>query len=168
MGCDIHMYIEYKRKNTTTNNWNNFGSKINPGRNYWMFGLMSKGVRCEFEESFEAKGMPEDAGYYTRDDNQLYITDTGNEEDCCTIEKAKQWESYGGKITYEKDIPKWVTHPDWHSHTWLTIEEYERVIDSYNKKAGAEPEPEYEAVLAAMKKLAELGNDVRIVLWFDN
>jgi len=117
MGCDVHMYVEYKSKKSESDYWRGFGNRINPGRNYWMFGLMSKGVRCEFKNSFMPKGMPDNAGYCSENDNQLYISETGEEDGCCTLENAKRWEQNGCKIIYCNDKPTWVTHPDWHSHT---------------------------------------------------
>ena len=45
MGCDIHLYIEYKNKKVAfdgyKDNWHSFGQRINPGRNYAMFALMA-------------------------------------------------------------------------------------------------------------------------------
>ena len=46
MGCDIHLYIEYKNKKVAfdgyKDSWHSFGKQINPGRNYAMFALMAK------------------------------------------------------------------------------------------------------------------------------
>jgi hypothetical protein len=172
MGCDIHMYIEYKSKKEKDNYWNSFGGRINPGRNYWMFGLMCKGVRSEFEESYPAKGMPEDAGYVSESDNRIFICEDEG-EGYCTLEEAKRYEECGSKIINDSEgKPQWVEHPDWHSHSWLSLKEYKKVIKTYNIKAKEEKyvqsEPEYEAILAAMKKLSEFNNDVRVVFWFDN
>ena len=45
MGCDIHLYIEYKSKKTEFDGydygWQSFGGRINHGRNYAMFSLMA-------------------------------------------------------------------------------------------------------------------------------
>jgi len=50
MGCDIHLYIEYKSKKTEfdgyDSGWQSFGKSINPGRNYAMFGLMANVRNC--------------------------------------------------------------------------------------------------------------------------
>lgn len=167
MGCDIHMYVEYKSKERFDDYWTYFWGKINPGRNYWMFGLIAK-VRGSFKESFNPKGMPNNASYVAEEDNYVYITKEGIGDNECTIEQAKKWERYGCKISYHCNIATKVTHPDWHSHTWLTTEEFEYVIDCHNKMKGAQREPQYEALLASMKKLEELGNDVRVICWFDN
>jgi len=49
---------------------------------------------------------------------------------------------------------------DDHSHSWSTIEEWEKAID--------DDEPEYQAILAAAKTLQSHGRETRIVFWFDN
>jgi hypothetical protein len=94
--------------------------------------------------------------------------------------------------------PTWVTQPDWHSHSWLTTSEFENVLNKYlelesgwykerveehNKMVEREniqpdswayappsinDEPEYQVVLASLKRFEELGYDARIVFWFDN
>ena len=54
-----------------------------------------------------------------------------------------------------------VSHPDWHSHTWLSADEFEKAIqDLGNEK--------YRAALAAMRSFEADGLDARIVIWFDN
>lgn len=166
MGCDIHLYIEYRSK-TNGQHWQNLGGRINPGRNYLMFGIMSKGVRVESDFSYQPKGMPIDAGYCSENDNRLYITDEEG-EDNATLENALQWEKTGSKITRNGEgKPIWVEHPDWHSHSWLTTDEYREALKFY---ATCEDYPlsEYQVILAAMEKFEAMGSDARIVFWFDN
>jgi hypothetical protein len=73
MGCDIHAYKEklIDGKWVTADKgwadeysegWNDVPHKNRyTGRNYDMFGLLSKGVRRSFDYSFEPRGMPDDA-----------------------------------------------------------------------------------------------------------
>lgn len=169
MGCDIHMYIEYRRKNQT-GSFKSFGGRINPGRNYFMFGLLSKGVRVNHVDGFKPKGMPDfdSLGYESMDDNRLYISESGG-EGSVTKETAERLVSKGLSIyTDERNV--FVTHPDWHSHSWLTTEEYKSVLDKYNSHPDAynHKEHEYEAILCAMEKFEEMGFDARIVFWFDS
>ena len=42
MGCDIHCYIEYKPAGS--DDWSDFGGRINPGRNYDLFAKLA-GIR---------------------------------------------------------------------------------------------------------------------------
>lgn len=138
MGCDIHLYIEYKSKKTEfdgyKHKWQSFGGRINPGRNYAMFALMA-GVRNygnELPVLIERRGMPDDAGYYAKDDNQLYISDTP-EEGYVTAERAKRWVEQGSSkyINGQDGKPIWVTNPDCHSHSWLTTSEFESILNKY-------------------------------------
>lgn len=171
MGCDAHMYVEYRKKTFRENYWSNLGGKINPGRNYWMFGLIA-GVRCEFEESLEPKGLPDNLGWYSEQDAHCYINDEYADDDneYVTLETAKKWEGYGEKIIYHTDGKPWkVTHPDWHSHTWLTTEEFKNVVNVYNEKdQGKNKEVEYEALLSLMQSLESNECEARLVIWFDN
>jgi hypothetical protein len=207
MGCDIHLYIEYKSKKTEfdgyDSGWQSFGKSINPGRNYAMFGLMANVRNCYSDGKLpvlvEPRGMPEDAGYTATDDNRIYISETKS-EDYVSMETAKRWvESGSSKFINDNDgNPTWVTQPDWHSHSWLTTSEFESVLNKYleletgwhkvrveehNKMvereniqpdswAYAPPsinnEPEYQVVLASLKRFEELGYDARVVFWFDN
>jgi len=207
MGCDIHLYIEYKSKKPQydgrESTWHSFGKSINPGRNYAMFGLMANVRNCYSDGKLpvlvEPRGMPEDAGYTATDDNRIYISETESEDYVC-METAKRWVNSGSsKFINNKDgNPTWVTQPDWHSHSWLTTSEFENVLNKYlelesgwykerveehNKMVEREniqpdswayappsinDEPEYQVVLASLKRFEELGYDARIVFWFDN
>jgi hypothetical protein len=207
MGCDIHLYIEYKSKKTEfdgyDSGWQSFGKSINPGRNYAMFGLMANVRNCYSDGKLpvlvEPRGMPEDAAYSTAGDNRIYISETESEDYVC-METAKRWVNSGSsKFINNKDgNPTWVTQPDWHSHSWLTTSEFESVLNKYleleagwhkvrveehNKMVKEEniqpdswayappsinDEPEYQVVLASLKRFEELGYDARVVFWFDN
>lgn len=68
MGCDIHIYREKKIDGAwvAADKWQqtDYGLEVSykdqayTGRNYQLFGLLSKGVRTENEFSFEQRGMP--------------------------------------------------------------------------------------------------------------
>lgn len=168
MGCDIHLYVEYKKKGVGDRHWLGFGNGFRLDRNYSMFGILSKGVRSEFKFSYPQRGMPEDAGTTSLNDNRIFISETPSDE-YVTLEKAKQYESHGCKISYrESGEAIWVTHPDWHSHSWLTLEEFKGAIESYTTAHPDHRPVDYEAVLASMKCFDDLGYDTRIVFWFDN
>ena len=140
MGCDIHLYIEYKSKKTEfdgyDSGWQSFGKSINPGRNYAMFGLMANVRNCYSDGKLpvlvEPRGMPEDACYTATDDNRIYISETESEDYVC-METAKRWVNSGSsKFINDNDgNPTWVTQPDWHSHSWLTTSEFESVLNKY-------------------------------------
>ena len=209
MGCDIHLYIEYKNKKVAfdgyKDNWHSFGQRINPGRNYAMFALMAN-VRNHYSDGklpvlVEPRGIPDDAEYYSSGDDRIYISEEKYDgEHSVTMERAKSWVESGRSkfINNQKGEPTWVTDPDNHSHSWLTTSEFETIINNYleleagwHKERVAEHmtfveqnnikleswayappvmkyEPEYQVVLASMKRFEELGYDARIVFWFDN
>jgi len=140
MGCDIHLYIEYKSKKTAFDGynpgWQSFGGSINPGRNYALFSLMAN-VRNYYSDGklpvlVERRGMPDDAGISSLSDNRLLIYDS-DEEGCVRLERAKSWvESGSSKFINNNDgNPIWVTNPDAHSHSWLTTSEFESVLNKY-------------------------------------
>lgn len=186
MGCDIHMYIEYvhksdverykkelkeKKEDARKPYINSFGDRLNPGRNYCMFGCLARGVRDDIDGAIEPKGLPpqDEMGYMSMSDNRVYITEDGEGDNECTIYQAMKWEEYGRKITYRDDKPIFIENPDWHSYTWLTIKEYREALDLYKQNSMFDGAPiEYQAVLDLMKSFKKNGAIPRIVFWFDN
>jgi hypothetical protein len=190
MGCDIHMYFEYADNETLekvakgekngrgeliTPYWRDLGGRVNPGRNYAMFGFLSQGVRSDFDNGFVPKGLPpfDELSYSSRNDSVCYITETGEGENETTLERALSWVNNDPtKLHYRGDKPLWVNHPDWHSHNWLTTAEYEQAINNYIEYAKTEDDfgvpAEYGAMLAAMQYLEKNCYTARVVFWFDN
>lgn len=139
MGCDIHCYIEYRSrdKNDEDKKWRSFGGRINPDRNYLMFWLMADVRGYGNSGLFKPKGLPEGLSYSAEEDNLIYITDDKKCEcgecGCVSAEKAAKWVKSGSseyKYNSEGKIT-WVTHPDWHSHSWLSLEEFRQVLEAY-------------------------------------
>lgn len=141
MGCDIHCYIEYKKPDRDS--WSDFGGRINPGRNYWMFGFMA-GVRSEFPH-VEPRGFPEDSAYTSFDENTICVrdgqVDPTHSEDGEYYYSRAHAEEYVSK-GYCQYIPRnghekrWVTNCDHHSHSWLNPDEFELCIAGYLKASG--------------------------------
>jgi hypothetical protein len=139
MGCDIHCYVEYRNR-SENKNWQDFGGRINPGRNYLMFSIMA-GVRSWGDDDcvlFKPKGLPDDLGYASEHDNFLYITDTKcvcGESKSVTMETAERWVKSGCSVykNNHEGKPTWVSHPDWHSHSWLSLEEYKQILSKYKE-----------------------------------
>jgi len=56
-----------------------------------------------------------------------------------------------------------------HSHSWLTLEEFESVLTSYQLEGYEfELDVEWRAMLAAMRTLQDGGHTVRLIFWFDS
>ena len=170
MGCDIHMYVEYKDKKdvgTQYERWTPFGGHFNPGRSYDLFSLLA-GVRSGDRPMYPVLGFPQDAAYAANIDNHLYVHDQETHDESVTNRKtAEKWVTSGISHWANEDHTK-VTHPDWHTHSWLLLEQFEDVIKTYKRKAGYKP-LEYMALRDAMRTLANKGaNHVRVIFWFDN
>lgn len=175
MGADIHMYIEYSPKAYAETKeggerfWFTFGGRINPGRDYWLFALLAN-VRGG-GALFPPRGAPSDAAIAASSDNRLYIT-TSEGDNYAKPEDAARWVAEGSStyILKHDGTPGWVTHPDWHSHSWLTSDELAEVFAAYkDEHRGQSVDIGYTALLAAMRALEDSGeNDVRVVFWFDN
>lgn len=185
MGADIHMFVEYRNKERAQEDktegrkpyWYAYGGRVNPGRNYTLFAVLA-GVRGQYDDSFDPKGILEkdEMGCISGREAHLYILDKPtseiHEEGCCYREQAEKWAQYGRRIIKDK----WIEHPNWHSHTWMSIEELEEAFNRYKAHATSEwgrevtdVPVEYRALLASMKALEDGGeNEVRVVFWFDN
>lgn len=161
MGCDIHIYIEY-----THGEWDqfihSFGGRINPGRNYNIFTCLAGVRRYDSQEKFiPPRGLPPNLGFQSRGDEFLYILpQETKEEGCCSAAIAERWvQSGSSRYTDDK---KFVTHPDHHSHSWLTLAEFSGAI------ARAGGDFRYRAVAAAMAEFERNSCKTRVVFWFDN
>ena len=190
MGADIHMYVEYRNKKDAKERevrgekpyWMSYGERMNPGRNYTMFAVLAE-VRGFCMKSFEPKGKLhiDEMGWSARHDAYMYIHSEKTQDKewpgYVTLEQAKKWHVYGSRIINDADgNPAFVEHPDWHSHSWMTIDELKQAYKIYAKEASKEwgekitkPHVEWMALLASMKALEDGGeNEVRVVFWFDN
>ena len=158
MGCDIHCFVEYRERNHhPDDSWMWFGGRINPGRKYEVFGRLA-GVRWNVPDALEPRGLPSDIAFPAREHAFLFIIDKETEnESYVSRELAEQWIASG---LCKKYGDHWITHPDWHSYSWVTPDEWE--------KATAGGGREYAALLAAMRSLESSGCEVRVVFWFDN
>lgn len=174
MGADIHCYIEHGRRRKSHDGegeeiyWSAFNySGLNPGRNYDVFGALA-GVCRDDNQMFELRGLPDDLGFAARMDNQLYVVadddPSAEHERFCSRSNAESWVN-SGCSKWANDKKTTVTHPDWHSHSWLTPAEWRQVIEAEYEYG---PDDEYFAIAAAMEELERRGELVRIVFWFDN
>ena len=172
MGCDVHMYVEHNGPARAGSKWGDKWSgwpRINPGRDYRMFGLLA-GVRTGEAPVFPLRGLPEDKENMAADtvgDAFLYIADNMDDvEGFCTKAEAERYVKYGSY--YLGDDKKRVSHPDWHSHGWLTASEFGQVLQKYEELYGPTYDPEYDALYASLQALEARGRTTRIVFWFDN
>ena len=192
MGCDIHTYLEYKEDER----WDGIRHVRIP-RNYGLFAVLA-GVRAYNAEveMFRPRGVPDDISWETRDDYTLYITSDGGDEGHCTREQAENYVKYGSRYWDSKKTR--VTHPDWHSASWLSLGEFKVAYDRFrayykqpilpnldkykndhdgfikelertkDETEPISPIPEVEAIIAYLEVFRQHSYDTRIVFWFDN
>lgn len=183
MGADIHGYLEYRQKDDKNKDdpfWRSFCTKLILNRNYGMFGYLTNG-KVRYDDAlidlFDPKGLPQNVGWLTSTDVRVWVTDDGKEENSCTVESALKWnKNYGCKLEYAHDDPTQVVavdNPDWHTYSWLTLDEYKLVIKTIQKHAKKKDTDlwigvDYIALLDTMKSLEKNGMVTRFVFWFDN
>lgn len=168
MGTDIHAFIEYNHGGPE---WRNFGSEFRLDRSYGLFEKFA-GVRGSATRAIvRAKGIPSDIAFNTRCAYTLVVLDRDetHEEGATTRKDAERWISQKSSVYFNND-KSFVTHPDWHTPSWLTLEEYEKALYEIKIEWNGDVNPCYNAVLAAMKNLNddERITEVRLVFWFDN
>lgn len=158
MGCDIHAYIEFR----DGDRWSGFAGRVNPGRNYKVFGILA-GVRTDGPPVIQPRGVPPDMSWQTNDDFHLHVVENDKEvwEGAVARATAEEWVKSGASQWHVDG--RRVTHPDWHTASWLTLPEYEAALQRFT-----DTEPEYRAVAAAMRELELCGCVTRLVFWFDN
>lgn len=164
-------------------------------RNYLMFSAMAD-VRSFYgeEEQFkrrEPKGFPEDASFYTILSYGMIVNDEFAGKDTydltfITKEQADYFQEnyYCKEIKLPENTPSYspfakskvLTHPDYHSASWMTTEEFEECFKQVfvrKNKNGEEVKLQYYfdfyKLLLTMQTLEEDGlYEVRIIFWFDN
>jgi hypothetical protein len=156
MGCDIHAYLEYQPYVDDSAYWTCFG-EIHIGRDYRLFEIMA-GVRGDVKKAVSwPKGVPENMSFWTEDAYSLYISDS-NRQGACTLETAERWVKEGSSVWLNEQHSK-VSHPDWHSHSWLTTKEVGQVVEKY---------PDNTSMRMIHEAMLACNRPVRLVFWFDN
>lgn len=167
MGCDIHLHIEYKERNS--NIWFNFGHGFRLNRNYIAFAFLAD-VRNEYHQidcPIKPRGLPKDICNTTLFD---FVYEIGDEDVCygepqiCSKETAEECLKHGSYIIKDK----YISDPDFHSETWLSYDEFAELFDYKLDGQHLSNIYKYEAVYKAMECLEYHGYDTRVVFWFDN
>lgn len=176
MGCDIHCYIEQEK-----DGWAMSIGEIFPGRDYDMFELLA-GVRCYNENSavFPPRGIPKKLGWQADEAFHIHVLDddiSENDkklisqwsENYCTPESAKRWVAEGCS-KYANEQKNMITHPDWHTPSFLYTHELDQIIKTYKQKHNKRNPLHYIGILKMMKELdkASTGAKARLTFWFDN
>lgn len=181
MGCEIHAYVDYNKNGQDF--VTSFG-EFNIERDPLLFAILT-GVEefphDKIEPIVSQKGLPEKLSSTTASGATLYIIDNGeeyngDEEKCCSRSDATEWEEsipMGCDYYLDKE-KKRICHPDWHSHSWLTIDELSRSLKRYSAIARSRGRDnctaptDIKAILAAMRLLKKNGFEPTFVFWFEN
>jgi len=107
-------------------------------RYYYLFGLLA-GVRGKEPALFPPKGLPKNISFRVEDD--VFENDDGT------------------GLVIDKN---------YHTHSWLTMEELKRVIRRYKKLYGIQPGCDIIAIYKCMEVLEKEKKNPRLVFWFDN
>lgn len=171
MGCDIHAYVEVSTWTRDGKDYWDCKIENAGGRDYLMFGIMA-GVRVDGVQEIETRGLPpfEDLSWRVQGAAFLRVNDQfKDDEGYCSEEDAERYTGYGEMIFEGAGSQRFVTHPDWHSRSWMTADELARCLGRYMLESKAGPyDLEWDAILAFMRTYEERGAKARLVFWFDN
>lgn len=173
MGCDIHAYLEFRDPKALNVNgeintaWRGWGAVHLP-RNYAIFGRLA-GVRTNATPVVEPRGVPEDMCFWTSGEYWKPVSDDyaeNAESAFVSTARAKEWAEFGSVLRRDdKGTIIGVSHPDYHTHSWVTPDEFAKVLGEFKPDYWS---ISYWAMLGAMRELEWHGMEVRLVFWFDN
>lgn len=164
MGCDIHWYSETKRNEhwicdqgasfhlEHADGEEYFVMNVFPGRdrNYWFFGLLNEGVRCEWPWSFTyADEFPEDASPEIR---KLYKQWDRDAHSCNFKTRAELKTKLEDLRLARVEV---LVAADEYAKLEITVEHINELIDCL------------ERVIAGMVSDVP-DTDQRLIYWFDN
>lgn len=140
MGCDIHVYPEYYYDNEPEQEKIFIHSIGNYylGRNYVLFGCLA-GVRSCHPGVVSPRGVPDNMGWDA--EMAYYLTAIPDEDmqgrdeyenNIISHSKAKAISKEGTYPILNTSNKHWkIRNPDWHSSSWLTLEELYKVRRYY-------------------------------------
>lgn len=197
MGCDIHFFVERRDSSMYGDNrWS--GIEMDIPRDYGLFKVLAsvRASRIEDQpEMFQPRGMPRDISSVTKEQYLMLVTDDGDPGEGCSRQCAERLIAQGS-TEYWDERKRFVICADWHSASWLTLEElrtaYQRYLEYYKEcvlpqlRTGMSEDelfaeckrvqgmmqsvsriPEVESAIAYMERMSEF-REVRAVFWFDN
>lgn len=132
MGCNIHMHIEWKEKNST--NWIKILKEVCT-RDYELYGALA-GVRnySAYISVAEKRGIPDDAScdtirkycYRVADDD---IFEMYGDEDVSVTSKTEADKYVAMGLSQYWLDGNFVSCPDYHSESWCTARELKKAIE---------------------------------------
>lgn len=161
MGCDIHAYPEAR---ASDRGWRSLGT-VEINRNYLLFGHLA-GVRAQVDPVAQPRGLPSDAGWFAKYDAALLVLDGGvpSYERSVSRKQAEAWVA-SGKSKWV-DGTGYISDPDWHTHSWLTLAECREALRRAAEVGG--DSLSMRGVVAMMETWEAADCETRLVFWFDN
>jgi hypothetical protein len=149
---DILMYVEATDNGTF---WSSMG-KYNPPRDFLMFGSLA-GVEFPLITKllYPPRGIPANIGWIAKEDYCISTADG-----YITADEAREF-VLAGKSTYWNNSTHLITDPEATTPSWLTLEEYKRVLKEVDDAF-----PDYLEVAEYMQELETKGRKTRLVFWF--
>lgn len=170
MGCDIHVYVEYRKPTGYYKEWRSLTSgKFWVERNYHMFGKLA-GVRSNESPIVSPQPIPTDLSNHVAWDYYLFVVDqqqydrSEDKTGMCSPEMANR---YVNELRLSQQHPErknLISNPDWHSAGCVTPAQWRKATHV----RGEMNDPSTEAIYAACKALEKQEFEVRVVFWFDN
>ena len=163
MGQDIHCHIEYRVRRGVRAWYNCFGTCYIE-RCYRLFALLGGRHQEGVEPPFPLRGVPSDLTVTTSMAWLLRVTETPTDKDRSLSRREALLEVERGRSRFVGDHH--ITDADFHSASWLTVDELAQVYTVYLAPGDGPSErtiPTVEAALCAMRRLAE----AHLVYWFD-
>lgn len=171
MGCDIHVYVEYKDKSPDAflAGWRNWGGKFYVGRDYHLFARLN-GVRSYDGDTkvVTTSALPQDLDWVIESEYYCYVVEDADidkqrdrEYHYVAKSSADRWVANGSSKVHPTN-PNLITNPDWHSAGCINLEQWKKLLRK--QEAGAR----WHVITAMCNELEKRGYETRIVFWFDN
>jgi hypothetical protein len=140
MGCDIHPHIQFVHRPGLDGHKEFLDSWTVVLSRDYQLFALMAGVRGDLEPVSEPRGLPEQISWEIDEEAFEYA---------------------GGEKRPE---------PDWHTYSWLTLDELYEVRRRYLSLTPKiyRAEDELAMLIAAMEEMAKQGRGPKLVFWFDN
>ncbi|MGR3273466.1 hypothetical protein ACSYAD_00015 [Acaryochloris marina NIES-2412] len=177
MGCDIHLYLEYRHPSWGIESV--IANFFSVGRDYRLFTALA-GVHSHDDDVpvlFVPRGLPNDVSQYIHE--QFYaeiIPDDADDQrknlmhEWCDESDAKHYVAkHNAHIKEYKDGRRYVSDTDWHHASYLTRNEIMDACQHAGYDLSNAPD-EFQMVMDFMQSIDDrFSNDTsRMVFWFDN
>lgn len=185
MGCDIHLYVETRRKSYKPE-WR-IPKHIKPDwlpisyrgefsdRLYGMFAALANIRNYHDLPSLPVKGLPDDISYKTFDEFFKGIKPKNANRETYEWEYEREdvqrWCKNKSSFLKKKGKQLYCSNPDWHTPSWCTADELQSCFNTVfgDKMPYSGDYIEWLALINYMKAFESTGEfDCRAVFWFDN